>query len=64
MGEPCYGRNLLNLIVLAAFSEIKGNSSCGSHAKLDVLVYGLIDGLQLRVEDWVSVYLACAIAFK
>lgn len=44
-------RNLLNLIVLAAFLEIKGNSSCGSHVKLEVRVYDLKDGLQLHVED-------------
>lgn len=62
MGEPCSKSFKPNCA--SWLFEIKGNSSCGSHVKLEVRIYGLKDGLQLHVVEYVSVFLVCAIAFK
>ena len=49
MGEPCL--KSLNPNCASCLFKTKGNSSCGSHVKREVIVYGLKDGLQLHVED-------------
>ena len=49
MGEPCL--KSLNPNCASCLFKIKGNSSCGSHVKREVIVYGLKDGLQLHLED-------------